>query len=206
MKTKKIALTFDDGPNLKTSIEVLDILKKYDAKGTFFLMGKNIDDSTKQAMIRADEEGHEIANHSFNHLDMRQISAEEIKEEVQKTTALIVDIIGKEPKYFRPPYIAVNDTMYENIDLPFICGYAVGDSNAETTAENRAKDVINGARDGAIVILHDFFGNSKTVTALDTIIPSLQQEGYEFLTLSELFDACSVVPKAEKGIIYTYLL
>ena len=203
---KYIALTFDDGPSDHTSLKVLEKLKKYDVKASFFLIGNEIT-SEREEIIRAElEYGCDIENHSLTHSDMRTLDAETIKAEIEETTRRIVAITGKEPMFFRPPYINVNDLMYEVIPYIFICGIACDDWVPEVSAEERARKAIEGARDGALVLLHDMEGNDNTVDALDIIIPELKKQGYEFVTLRQLFERAGITPENAKRDIYTYTL
>lgn len=200
---KVIALTFDDGPSVFTTSQVLDALEKYDVKASFFLVGNNISEGTADIVRRAYGMGCEINSHSRTHSNMKELTAEQIKEEMDHTSDKIEEIIGVKPKFFRPPYIAVNQTMYDNIELPFISGYGCNDWEDSVTAEQRAERVLAQAKDGAIILMHDMQGNDRTVEALDTIIPKLLEQGYEFVTVSELFYAKEVTPKSD-GIVYSY--
>lgn len=201
---KVIALTFDDGPNTTTTNEVLDVLEKYGIKASFFLIGNNIDDESAKAVKRAYGMGCEIGNHSRSHSYMDKLTAEEIDEEVTYVNEKVIEITGEAPTFFRPPYIAVNDTMFETIEMPFIAGYGANDWEDRVTAERRAMMVLKQAKNGAIILLHDAKGNSKTVEALDTIIPELQAQGYEFVTISEVFRECGAEPKANDRRIYSF--
>lgn len=192
---KSCALTFDDGPNTITTPQVLDLLEKYDIPASFFLIGNNINDSSAEVVKRAFDMGCEINSHSKTHSFMNQMEAEDIIAEIDFTSDKIEEITGKRPAFFRPPYIAVNDTMFENIDLPFIAGIGANDWDDKVSAEQRAKKIIDTASDGCIILLHDASGNSKTVEALDTIIPTLLDEGYEFLTVTDLFEKNGVEPQ-----------
>ncbi len=204
IEPKVIALTFDDGPNTTTTNEVLDVLEKYGIKASFFLIGNNIDSESAKSVKRAYDMGCEIGNHSKTHSYMDKMSIDEIIAEVEETNEKIVDITGEEPKFFRPPYISVNKDMIENIDMPFIAGYGANDWVEKYTAEHRAKLVIRQACDGGIILLHDAKGNSQTVQALDIIIPELQSQGYEFVTISEVFARKGITPEAHNGKIYSF--
>ena len=122
MSQPMIALTFDDGPNTVITPLVLDILKENDAVGTFFLIAQNITPESAEMVRRAVAQGCDIENHSLTHGFMDKMTAEEIRAEVKACTEQIVAITGREPQFFRPPFIAVNQAMYDNIDLTFICG------------------------------------------------------------------------------------
>ena len=149
-------------------------------------------------MKRAFDMGCDIQNHSLTHVDMTKLTAEEIKDEIAKTSALIVKYVGVEPTFFRPPFIANNQLMYDNIDLTFICGVGVEDWVPTISAEERAKRMLDSAADGVIYLLHDLLGNDATVQALDIIIPKLQEQGYKFVTIPELFKAKNITPERNK--------
>ena len=182
---KMVALTFDDGPS-ETTLEVLDILEKYEVKATFFLIGELITEKTIPIMKRELELGCEIQNHSFTHSDMTKLSAEEIREEIKKTSDAIYNAVGVEPKFFRPPYILTNDVMFENIDLNFIVGLGCNDWVAEASAQERTQLLLDNVKDGTMVLLHDFYGNVNTLQALPAMIEGLKEQGYTFVPLSEL--------------------
>lgn len=204
VKTEKlIALTFDDGPNTGTTMDILDKLEKYDVKASFFLVGKDIREETIPVIQREISLGCEIGNHSKTHSFMNKLSKEEIREEVGTTSEKIKDITGKEPQFFRPPYIEINDLMYQVIDMPFICGVNAQDWLPEVSPEERARRILEQSVDGAIVLLHDFPGNANTVEALDTIIPQLKSRGFEFVTVSEMFQRKGVPIRKKPGTIHS---
>lgn len=201
---KYIAITFDDGPNNTTTRSVLDVLGEYDARATFFLIGDNINESTSSTVKLAYDMGCEIANHSQTHSYMDKMSADEIKDEISTTNQRIFDIIGEYPAFFRPPYISVNDTMFETIDVPFVCGYGCNDWDNSVEIQQRIDSVLSQAKDGAIILLHDSAGNFKTVEALKTIIPELQSQGYALVTLSQLFEVKNITP-IEDNVLYSFV-
>ena len=194
-ETKLIALTFDDGPNTTTTNDVLDILEEYDAKASFFLIGDNINAESAVSVKRAFDMGMEIDNHSKTHSNMSKMSAEELNEEISYVDEKVKEITGEPTKFFRPPFIDVSQGMYDAIDLPFICGIDCQDYMANVTAQERADYILNGAKDGVIVLLHDAAGNQQTVDALKIVMPKLVEQGYEFVTLTELFERQGETPK-----------
>lgn len=204
MNQKVIALTFDDGPNTTTTNEVLDKLEKYGIKASFFLVGDNITDESAKTVKRAYDLGCEINNHSRSHSNMTELSAEDIQAEYRYVDDKVFEITGEHTKFFRPPYIAVHQVMFDNIDVPFIAGISASDWDDRMTAEKRARTILKQAKDGDIILLHDMEGNSATVEALDTIIPELQAQGYKFVTVSELFEAKGIDPDMEK--VYTNVM
>lgn len=191
---KYLALSFDDGPNLTTESKMLDVLKKHKVPATFFVIGNNINDESSANMKRAVRQGCEIGNHSLSHPMMSQMDEGQVKEEIETTSALIGKITGKRPKFFRPPYINVKPEMYDWIDLTFICGKGCQDWEASVGKEARREGIISNAEPGAIYLLHDFDGNDATVEALDEAIPVLKEQGYIFVTVSELFRKLKCTP------------
>lgn len=195
--TKYVALTFDDGPNTVTTPQVLDKLEKYNIVASFFLIGLNLNDAVLPVMQRQLALGCEIDNHSWTHSYMNKMSKSGIIKEFKDTSDKIYSMVGVYPKFFRPPYIATSVEMYDNIDVPFICGLGCNDWDVSVTTKERADTIINNVKDGEIILLHDAIGNNQTVEALDTIIPTLQKWGYKFVTVSQLFEKEGIDPNPE---------
>ena len=93
--------------------------------------------------------------------------------------------------------------MYDNIDLTFICGEGSNDWEDNVSADQRVEKILASAKDGLIYLLHDFEGNSKTVEAVDRIIPILKERGYTFVTVRELMKQKKLKP--QRGVIYTHI-
>lgn len=202
MNTKKLAaLTFDDGPNTVTTPQVLDVLEKHGIPASFFVIGKKITSASSEIMRRAVKLGCEIENHSRTHSDMTQMSAEEMLAEINFTSDAVEAAVGRRPKFFRPPYISYNQLMFDTIDLTFICGVGADDWNDEVSAEERFNKIMEQVSDGTVILLHDKRRNFRTVEAIGRIIPAMISEGYEFVTVSELFSRKNIVPR--KNSIYT---
>ena len=189
-----IAITFDDGPNTETTPRVLDVLEKEGIRATFFLIAQNINDETAEAVRRAVSLGCDIENHSVTHTAMDTMTPEAIRREVDECSDRIRAITGRAPEFFRPPYIALNQQVYDNVDLTMICGKGCQDWEQPVSAEERARRVLTTAEHGDIVLLHDFTGNEKTVEALKTSIPELKRRGFSFVTCRELFRLCNITP------------
>ena len=206
MEEKLIALTFDDGPNTTTTPQVLDVLEKYDITASFFLIGNNITDASAEVVKRAYDMGCEIHNHSKSHPYMNEMSVDEIIAEFQYTDNKVFEITGEHTGFFRPPYIAVNQDMLDNIDVPFIAGIGCNDWDPKVPADRRAKMILKQAKDGDIILLHDAEGNDLTVEALDTIIPELKAQGYRFVTVTELFNEKGIEISADDTKVYTNVL
>lgn len=188
---KVIALTFDDGPNPEFTPQILDILKKHHAKATFFVIGSRIEQYPELAQ-REVEEGHELANHSYRHPGMTKISPEQLREEIEHAQKVIVDATGQIPRAFRPPGGVYNDKV---VNTARQAGYMVvmWTWNQDTRDWSRpgvkkiVDRVLSNAHNGSIVLFHDHGGDrSQTVTALAEILPELEKQGYQFVTVSEL--------------------
>lgn len=203
--SKVAALTFDDGHSNVTS-KILDILENEGIRGTFFLIGNNISEETKPLLERQIKGGHEICNHSMTHSPLADFKAEDIRKEIEETTKKIEALSDGRvtPKFFRPPFLSVSDTMFENIDLPFVDGIDSRDWDSAVSVEERINNVMTLSKDGVIVLMHDFTDNDKTVEALPIIISKLRAEGYEFHTVSELFELKGINPHV-KGKIWRYV-
>ena len=188
---KLIALTFDDGPHPKETDKVLDVLNKYNIKATFFIAGKHAKWYTNP-LIRASKEGHEIGNHTFNHPDISNLSLSQIEEEIVKCEDTLVEITGKKPTLFRPPYGSYKRSDLEEVakkhDYKIILWTTIDARDWENPpASTIASTIIDKAKNGDIILLHDYATNN-TVEALDRIIPAMQKRGFQFVTVSELLE------------------
>lgn len=200
---KYLCLSFDDGPNLgndNTMNDMLDVLEKYQVPASFFLIGNKITKENSKVIERAFKMGCDIENHSWTHSSMPNLTFEQIKAEYQKTDDAIIKITGKRPEFFRPPYIAVDDKMYDAIKTPFICGHGCEDWEDKISAEERIHRLLEKTQDGLIYLLHVMEGNWKTVKVVDKIVPLLQKQDYEFVNLPDLFKAENVNPHTEKSL------
>ena len=199
-----VALTFDDGPNLNATPAVLAKLHKHGVPATFFVIGDYINPESEIMMRLAHDMGCEIGNHSRSHSHMPELSAQQIRDEIDYTSRRIADITGQEVTLFRPPYIEISDTMWQEIGLTFICGTNCEDWNPDVTPQERAQRQLDQVHDGGILLMHDFYGNMLTPEALDILIPALKAQGYELVTVSELFRRKGITP--QHGHIYTNVL
>lgn len=188
---KRIALTFDDGPHPKKTGEILDILDKYDIKATFFVIGQNAE---KHPEIVSDEaeRGHEIANHSYTHPNLSKIGYEKIKEEIEKTDEIIKKAANITPKLFRPPTGAYSESIVKvakEYGKTTIIWTVDTLDWANAPKDDIVKNIKSNVQNGSIILFHDFTGkDAHTKEALEEIIPYLKEQGYEFVTVSELIE------------------
>ena len=197
-----MALSFDDGPNTVTTPLVLDVLEKYGVPASFFVEGRYINDSSAVVMKRAYDMGCSIENHSWSHSHMSQLPIDSAVYEIERTSARVAEVIGVEPVFFRPPYIDASEAMHDTIALPFICGDSSEDWRADLDVNGRVHNILSRSTDGSIILMHDFSGNTRTVEALDSIIPLLMAEGVRFVTVPELFRLRGITPEPHSGIIW----
>lgn len=180
---RQIALTFDDGPNPNTTPRVLELLKQYGAKGTFFVVGKAVagnEDLLKQIVA----EGHEVANHTWNHPNLTTISADKVRREIQDTQAAIKAVLGKEPTMIRPPYGAVNQSVVDVMGLPSIY-WSVDSEDWLSRDKNAIFERIKAqTQPGSIILMHDI--HQPTVDALEMVLQFLTSEGYHMVTTTDL--------------------
>lgn len=189
---KVIALTFDDGPDPFETDGILEVLHEYNAKCTFFAIGKRIA-AYPEVARRVINEGHELANHTYNHVYFKKpVSGQQIQEELELTEKEIVKVSGKHSSLFRPPGGMYDDTM---IDVSNSMGLkpVLWSWHQDTRDWNRpgvwsiSSRVIRNARNGDIVLFHDHVhGQSQTKEALKIILPELAKQGFRFVTVSEL--------------------
>ncbi|WP_125666508.1 polysaccharide deacetylase family protein [Paenibacillus baekrokdamisoli] len=194
LEEKKIALTFDDGPYPETTNQILDLLKQYHAKATFFVIGNRVN-RFPETIKREVEEGHELANHTFNHVYFKaKMDPLTIQNEILKTEQSIVQLTGKKPALFRPPGGFYSEQL---LQIAKKMGYTTvlwswhQDTNDwRSPGVNRiVKKVLNNARNGDIVLLHDYTpGSTQTVRALKIILPELERRGFQIVTVSELIN------------------
>lgn len=178
----KVALTFDDGPHTLYTPQLLDGLKEREVKASFFLLGKCID-GNEEIVKRMQEEGHLIGNHTYDHVQLNKISDEKACEQITKTCNRIYEVTGVYTAYVRPPF----GEWKKDLDcyvtmLPVFWSI---DSLDWTTkdVDKVVKKVVKQAEDGDIILMHDEYASS--VEAALRIVDTLQEKGYEFVTVDE---------------------
>ncbi|MGN7117201.1 polysaccharide deacetylase family protein [Lysinibacillus odysseyi] len=183
---KYVALTFDDGPHPKGTPAILQTLKEYNVKATFFMMGiqaEKFPDMVKQVA----DQGHEIGNHTYSHPNARKRTTAEMIEEVNKTNEMIERAAGKKPVLFRPPYGIYTSELLEYTEKNGISTilWSVDSLDWESkNAEAIHQVVKENVTNQSIILLHDIY--TTTAEALPQLIQMLQKEGYQFITVSEL--------------------
>ncbi|HIQ90756.1 MAG TPA: polysaccharide deacetylase family protein [Candidatus Coprosoma intestinipullorum] len=181
---KVVALTFDDGPSKYTK-DILDILKKYDACGTFFLIGNKVS-FYGEVLREMLSEGNEIGNHSYDHKYLTRLSEEGVKDEISKTQDEIKRVTGYTPTLFRPTYGGYNNTLKSYIDLTFVLWDVDSRDWSVKSTEGIMSNVFKDVKSGSIILFHD--NHEYSVNALPSVIKELKKQGYKFVTVSELLE------------------
>lgn len=180
---KTVYLTFDDGPNFIYHPLILDILRNYNVKATFFLIGQNVSRDSTIAR-RTVAEGHVIGNHTLDHLFLPNYSSSTILSEIESTETILKPITETGVTLFRPPYGGVNTYVTNAVSSlglkMYLWDVDPKDWSAPQT-DDLVNRVVNNVFDGADVLMHS--NHLATVKALPIIIEKLQAQGYTFKTL-----------------------
>jgi cellulose synthase/poly-beta-1,6-N-acetylglucosamine synthase-like glycosyltransferase/peptidoglycan/xylan/chitin deacetylase (PgdA/CDA1 family)/spore germination protein YaaH len=203
----EVALSFDDGPDPEWTPKILDILKKYNVKGTFFMIGDVAEDNPR-IMQRVYREGHEIGNHTWFHPDISEISNRQVDLELNLTERLFASKLGVQPLYFRPPYSIDQEPDTNDQAAPVeriqglgytIIGNKIDTNDWDEHPRKSPKEITDSVfhqiaemethpwNKGSVILLHDGGGDrSATIAALPVLIESLRAHGYKIVPVSEL--------------------
>lgn len=178
-----VALTFDDGPAGSKTGRLLDALEQYGAHATFFIVGNRIP-GDEENIKRAAALGCEVGNHSNSHAKLTSLDDASVENEIHPVAETIKSLTGQSTVICRPPYGAVDERVQALIDAPVIL-WSIDTRDWET--RNAAQTIANiqqNVQDGDIILMHDI--HAESVDAAVQIIPWLQQQGYQLVTVSEL--------------------
>jgi cellulose synthase/poly-beta-1,6-N-acetylglucosamine synthase-like glycosyltransferase/peptidoglycan/xylan/chitin deacetylase (PgdA/CDA1 family)/spore germination protein YaaH len=203
----QVAISFDDGPDPKWTPKILDVLKKKNVKGTFFLIGDEAAENIG-LMQRIAREGNEIGNHTYTHPDISEISPQQLDLQVKLTERLFVSKLNVQPLYFRPPYDIDEEPETDDQAAPVVPiqndGYIIIGSKIDTddwdehprkSPAEITQSVLSQLQimkskpqfRGSVILMHDGGGDrSATVAALPVLIDTLRAKGYTFVPVSEL--------------------
>ncbi|MCL4426221.1 MAG: polysaccharide deacetylase family protein [Firmicutes bacterium] len=183
----KVALTFDDGPDPVYGPKIAEVLKRYQARATFFVIGKEAEkypDLIRNLAV----DGCEIGNHTYSHPDLADMDKQAVGQEVKKTADLLERLAGKRPVVFRPPYGFVSADLQEVVrgeGEKIILWSNLGSWDfPDRQPEELANQVGDFAFDGAIIMLHETM--KTTAEALPTLLERLKRKGLEPVTVSQL--------------------
>ena len=185
---KKIAITFDDGPSDYT-LEVLDLLKKYNTSATFFCIGKNIE-AYPEIVKQIIAEGHLVGNHSYSHSPFFDFyNAKKITEEIQQTDMLLKKYTSKKINFFRPPYGVTTPSIRRALKISGhkVIGWNIRSLDGGTKNQNLIFNrIIKRISPGGIVLLHDTASHS--VLVLEQFLQFLQKQNYQVVSVEELLN------------------
>lgn len=198
-QNNEVALTFDDGPDIRFTPLVLDMLKKHDVKATFFLMGNRAKEHD-EIVQRIHEEGHAIGNHTYWHPNLPKEQLDRLDWEIKETEQVIENIVGFKPKLFRSPYGALNEEMVETLDHlgNKVIGWDVDSLDwKQLEADLIADNILSNVSPGSIILMHDggdwTMDLMGTVESLDEVITKLKEDDISFVTVPELLS----IPEAK---------
>lgn len=183
----KIAcLTFDDGPGYESTDYLLGVLKKYDIKATFFVLGSKAEQNPEmlKKIIKA---GHEVASHSYDHPDLTKLSPAEVKQQLDRTDEAIRKAGGKTTTLLRPPYGNYSKEIEETVGKDiFLWTVDSNDWRFKGDPQGSADTVLGTVQPQAVILYHDIYNSS--VKSAEIVIPKLKEMGYEFVTASKYME------------------
>lgn len=191
---KFLSLTFDDGPDKKYTGELLDLLKKYNIKATFFVVAKFAEENY-ELIKRMKEEGHTIGLHSLEHKNALLNGPLYTNKEFEESLK-IMDKINVNIKSFRPPWghlnlLTIRNLKKFNLNL-VLWDVIIGDWKADITSDEISRRLLSQSKNKSIICLHDGRGKNeapkRTIEALEKTIPVWIEEGYKFLKVGELYE------------------
>ncbi len=198
LKHRWIALTFDDGPHPGMTDRLLGVLRKERVPGTFFIVGK-MGDRYPDLVRTISEQGHEVANHTYNHPNLTRISDEAVMNELERTRMLIHRLTGHDSLLFRPPG---GEYSRQTIKLTAQAGYRMilwsiltNDVEGASCRAMRRR-ILDGAGDGGIILMHS--GVENTMKVLPGVIAELKDRGYHFVTVSALLGLQTPTPPSHR--------
>lgn len=183
-----IAMTFDDGPNIKTTSIIMDTLEYYDGAGTFFCLGERLRQDKEIPFIKeAIEDGHEYGSHTQSHKDLTKLSSNEIVEEISIPANDLKNGFGYEIKLYRPPYGARNSEVDAASPYPAIMWNVDSEDWLSRDVESIKNVVYSEVDDKDVILFHDIY--ETTAEAIKEIVPKFISEGYQLVTVSEMMNA-----------------
>lgn len=189
---KKVALTFDDGPNGIYTEKLLDGLKERNVKATFFITGENIKEN-ENLIVRMHKEGHLLGNHTFSHVNLGELSFEEACREINETNAYIYNLTGFEVSHLRPPFGVCSEKVKNEMNMAVVM-WDVDPLDWKDQSSDIVKSrILKNVKSGDIILLHDIFPSS--VDAALNVVDELQRKGYVFVRIDEMNESKKITGK-----------
>ncbi|WP_338285936.1 polysaccharide deacetylase family protein [Luteolibacter sp. LG18] len=192
---KYIAITFDDGPHASNTPRLLDMLRARNIKATFFCVGQNVAEYP-QICRQIVAEGHEIANHSWNHPLLTKLSDAQYHDQITKTHEAIIRATGVTPHLLRPPYGALTQRQrewaYSEYGYPTVLWSVDPFDWKRPGAAAVTSRILSGTTPGGIILAHDI--HAQTIDAMPATLDTLLSRGYKFVTVSQLLAMQQAAP------------
>lgn len=178
-----VLLTFDDGPKDETMVtSMLEVLEKHEAKAIFFVNGFRVEQNP-ELLKMIYEKGHAIGNHSWDHINLREASNDQIDQQVEAVQRKVEELTGEAPQFFRPPHGAGNDYLKQKVKEEGMLYMTWSTSPEDWLAQNQTAEkvielTLERVHPGANLLMHEV---PWTVEALDEMLTKLKEKGYAFV-------------------------
>ena len=197
-EAKLVAFTFDDGPS-KYTLDIADILEEYNASATFFEVGYNIK-AHPEITKELSERGFEIANHTTDHSKLTKLTEVKYLSKINDNNALFKELTGKDMPYLRPPYGSYNDKIKASAGVPIVT-WSLDTRDWESRNKDKVIEmVMNNIKEGDIILFHDLYESTRD--AVKELMPLLKEQGYQAVSVGELFKSKGIT--LEAGTSYRY--
>ena len=178
-----LALTYDDGPRTDVGARLMDVFEKYGQRTTFFMVGNRVP-SRASELQRMVASGHEVANHTYDHVYLNKASAETIRKQVASCNDIIEQTCGIRPRIMRLPGGNKNATVLANVAMPIILWNIDTRDWEHRNTQKTINAVIGKVKDGDIILMHELY--ESTAAASEYLVPTLVEQGFQLVTVSEL--------------------
>lgn len=197
-EAKLVAFTFDDGPS-KYTLDIANILEEYNASATFFEVGYNIK-AYPEITKELSERGFEIANHTTDHSKLTKLTEAKYLSKINDNNALFKELTGKDMPYLRPPYGSYNDKIKAKAGVPIVT-WSLDTRDWESRNKDKVIEmVMNNIKEGDIILFHDLYESTRD--AVKELMPLLKEQGYQAVSVGELFKSKGIT--LEAGTSYRY--
>lgn len=180
---KTVAISFDDGPSSTYNAKFLDVLARNKSHATFFMVGTMMN-SCQSCVLNTYKSGNEIGSHTYNHMNMKKNSVEDVSASLKKVDDLFYSITKDHIRYVRPPYGAYSKTNLENVDNPLILWNLDTEDWRYHDVDHIVNYVMDNVSDGSIILMHELYQTS--LEALEILLPKLYAAGYQVVSVGEL--------------------
>lgn len=185
---KAIALTFDDGPYISDDAtnKIIDTLYRYDAQGTFFVLGNRLNEKADLVISASIAQGNEYGSHTMSHADLTSLSSENMVKEVMGVADYFKEHFDYDIKLYRPPYGFYNASVDEAIQLPAVLWELDTNDWSSRNSDKIVSAVTSGIRNHMLVLFHDIYSSTAEALSDKGLIESLIRDGYQLVSVSEL--------------------